>query len=87
MTWGNAGIPRPFAEAAASAWKAFVLIVTVGMPRFSISMLSWIHHAVQEPQLPRPLITASALAVRSSIASGVRGIPVSVSLVTTPSIS
>jgi len=38
--------------------NASVQIVTVGMPRFSSSMESWIHHDVHDPQSPMAVMTA-----------------------------
>lgn len=87
IPWWRDSMPRPFAEAAARPSKNLVLKVTVGTLRFSSSIESWIHHAVQDPQLPRPVITASALEARSSNSSGVRGTPGRVSLVTMSLIS
>mgnify|MGYP001582052691 CR=1 FL=1 len=55
------------ATVAARISKALVVSVTVGTPRASSSTLSWIHHAVQAPQLPMPQMTASARCARSSI--------------------
>ena len=51
--------------------NASVTIVAVGMPRFSISMLSWTLHDVHDPQSAMPLITTSHSRVAaSSISSG-----------------
>ena len=38
--------------------NAVVQIVTVGIPRFSSSTESWIHHDVQDPQSPMAVTTA-----------------------------
>lgn len=54
----RSGSPLPLAAALARFSKNLVWRLTVGMPLFSSSALSWIHHAVQDPQLPSPTMTA-----------------------------
>lgn len=58
ITRGRSGNPRFFDSSRASATNASVQIVTVGMPFFSSSTESWIHHDVQLPQSPMAVMTA-----------------------------
>ncbi len=58
MAMGRSGMPRFFDSSRASPTKASVQMVTVGIPRFSSSTESWIHHDVHEPQSPMAVITA-----------------------------
>ena len=51
-------MPKLFASSRASPRNASVQTVTVGMPRFSSSTESWIHHDVHEPQSPMAVMTA-----------------------------
>ena len=66
---GRSGIFLPRAVALARPLNCSVTKPTVGMPSSSRLALSWILHAVQEPQLPRPVTTASTLVASSSSAS------------------
>lgn len=70
---GKEGIPLAFADASARAVKPSVMRVTAGIPRFSTWTPSWILHAVQEPQLPRPTITRSHFFVSSPMTSSGAG--------------
>ncbi len=63
---GRSGWPAPRIVAFARGTNHSETKLTVGIPLFSISMLSWIHHVVQLPQLPRPLMTTSTLLAKSS---------------------
>lgn len=55
---GRLGMPKLRDSVRANSMKASVQIVTVGIPRFSNSTESWIHHDVQAPQSPMAVITA-----------------------------
>ena len=46
--------------------KVSVAIMTVGMPRFSSSTVTWLHHVVQEPQSPVEVTTTSTRPASSS---------------------
>lgn len=54
-TSGRSGWPFDFLAVSAKGRNQVVTTVTVGIPRFSNSMPSWILHVVQDPQLPSPL--------------------------------
>src|SRR6059036_2251896 len=70
-TAGRRGWPRLVVTIPYSVPNSSVTMVTVGMPRFSNSTLSWTLHDVQDPQSAIPLITTShSRAAASSISSG-----------------
>ncbi len=66
---GRSGTLRPFAVAMPSPLNCSVTRETDGVPLLSTSAPAWVHHAVQEPQLPSPDMTASTFWVRPSISS------------------
>jgi hypothetical protein len=59
-------MPAVRRPATASCAKLAVHIVSVGIPRFSSSVESWIHHDVHAPQSPTPAITALVPEVRAA---------------------
>jgi hypothetical protein len=52
-------MPKNFASVLPNSIKMDWQSVTVGLPRLCSSMASWTLHEVQDPQAPRPVITAS----------------------------
>ena len=68
------GIPRERARAWAARVKALVMTLTEGMPRDSVTTVSWRPHAVQEPQSAMPWTTASHSATKASMVSSAQGI-------------
>ena len=50
-----------FAVIDARPLNCSVTKLIVGVPSSSNVVLAWIHHAVHDPQLPKPEITASTL--------------------------
>ncbi len=68
------GIPRDAARARAARVKALVMTLTEGMPRVSVTTVSWRPHAVQEPQSAMPCTMASHSATKASIVSSAQGI-------------
>ncbi len=63
---GNLGIRKICASISARELNSSVQTVIVGIPRFSSSMASWIHHDVQEPQSAIARRTRSHFATISS---------------------
>jgi hypothetical protein len=68
---GSADRPRISALMWASSTKWRAVSATVGVPRFSTSIMSWTSHDVHDPQSPLLPITASHSAVIRSTSSGV----------------
>lgn len=56
----------PFAVISPSPLNSSVTKLTVGIPSASKVALAWIHHAVQDPQLPNPETTTSTLRLNPS---------------------
>jgi hypothetical protein len=56
---GRPSWPAPSPVTCASGANAVLMIVTVGIPRFSSSTASRAVHGVEDPQWPTPLMTAS----------------------------
>lgn len=65
-------VERPSAENGAE------LRLTTAAPAFSRATPSWIHHVVQDPQTPMPLMTRSALDASSRTSSSGAPCPVMV---------
>ena len=59
ITIGNLGIRRICASILPRVANSSVQMLIVGVPCFSNSMASWIHHDMQEPQSPIARITKS----------------------------
>ena len=60
-------MPKNFASVLPSSMNIDWQSVAVGLPCCWISMASWTLHDVQDPQAPRPVITASHRLTNSSI--------------------
>ncbi len=67
---GRYGILKAWASIFPREANSSVQMLNVGVPCFSNSMASWIHHDMQEPQSPIARITRSHLADNSSKISG-----------------
>ena len=67
------GIPSEDALAWAARVKLSVMTLTEGMPRVSVTTVSWRPHAVQLPQSAMPCTTASHWATSSSMVSSEQG--------------
>ena len=67
------GMPRELARAWAALVKALVMTLTEGIPRDSVTTVSWRPHAVQDPQSDMPCITASHSLISSSRVSSAQG--------------
>jgi len=61
---GRSGVRRPLAVALPRPLNCSVTRLTVGTLSASTVAPAWIHHAVQEPQLPSPDTTASTRSLR-----------------------
>ena len=65
------GIPSEAARAWAARVKLLVMTLTEGVPRDSVITVSWIPHAVQEPQSAMAWMMAShSCSSASSLSSG-----------------
>ena len=67
------GMPRDAARAWAARVKALVMTLTEGIPRDSVTTVSWRPHAVQEPQSAMPWTTASHSSTSESMVSSAQG--------------
>ena len=67
------GIPRAAARAWAARVNALVMTLTDGIPRDSVTTVSWRPHAVQEPQSAMPWTTTSHSSTRLSRVSSAQG--------------
>ena len=71
-TVGCCGMPRTLALIVAAVLNASVMTVTAGHPLFSISIVSWRPHDMQDPQTATPCTMASQdFAIRSITSGGV----------------
>jgi hypothetical protein len=73
-------IPLDAAIALAREMKASEHIVTVGMPFFSSSIVSWILHDVHDPQSQMPLSTILQFVASFSMSAEFKAVPVSISV-------
>lgn len=73
ITMRVSGMPRALARACAAVVKALVMTLTEGMPRVSVTTVSWRPHAVQEPQSAMPWMMASHSSARVLMVSSAQG--------------
>ena len=67
------GIPNEATLIWAARVNALVITLTDGIPRDSVTTVSWRPHAVQEPQSAMPWITASHCSTNESMVSSAQG--------------
>ncbi len=67
------GIPREVTLVCAARVNELVITLTEGIPRDSVTTVSWRPHAVQDPQSAMPWTTASHSSIRESMVSSAQG--------------